>query len=203
MNGETQRKLSWKRLGLAVGLVVGVSYGTLFGWQWWKEAQAAAVHKQWFASYVDVTSTPTYNFEQLGASSTPNVVLSFIVSSKSDACIPSWGAAYTMDEARVTFDLDRRIARLRQQKGDVAISFGGMLNDELALKCTDPEKLLQAYQSIIDRYDIRVIDLDLENSGLTNTEALKRRAEVIVKLQKKQRAAGKNLAVWLLSLIHI
>jgi len=196
MNGETQRKLSWRRLGLAVSLVVGMSYGTIFGWQWWKEAQAAAVHKQWFASYVDVTSTPTYNFEQLGSSSTPNVVLSFIVSSKSDACVPSWGAAYTMDEARVAFDLDRRIARLRQQKGDVSISFGGLLNDELAIKCTDPEKLLKAYQSIVDRYDISVIDLDLENSGLTNTEALKRRADVMAKLQAKQRAKGKHLAVW-------
>lgn len=196
-NGEIQRKLSWRRLMFAILLVIGASYGSFFGWNWWQETQAAAAHKPWFASYVDVTSKPTYDFEQLGATETPNVVLSFIVSSKSDPCVPSWGAYYSMDEARVKFDLDRRIARLRQQKGDVAVSFGGLLNDEMALKCTDRNKLLQAYKSVIDRYELTVIDLDLENSGLTNKEALKRRADVIAELQARQWAKGKSLAVWL------
>lgn len=194
---EPQRKLAWHRL-ISTILFIGISaYGLVFGWHWWKQTQAAVALKPWFASYVDVTAQPTYDFEQLGSTSTPHVVLSFIVSSKQDSCIPSWGAAYSMDEARVKFDLDRRIARLRQQKGDVAISFGGLLNDELALKCTGRDRLLQAYKSVIDRYNITTIDLDLENAALTNKEALVRRADVIAALQAKQRQQGKSLAVWL------
>lgn len=192
-----QRKLVWRRLLFTILFIAGTSYGSVFGWHWWKEAQAAAAQKPWFASYVDVTSKPTYDFEQLGSTSTPHVMLSFIVSSKTDPCVPSWGAYYTMDEARVKFDLDRRIARLRQQKGDVGISFGGLLNDELALKCTDNKKLLAAYESVIERYNITTIDLDLENSGLTDKAALKRRADVIADLQQKRRADGNSLAVWL------
>jgi len=194
---EPVRRLSWWRVLLALFLLAGISYGSIFGWQWWQETQAAQARKSWFASYVDVTTLPTYDFEQLGATSTRDVVLSFIVSSRHDACTPAWGAVYSPDEAQARFDLDRRIARLRQQNGNIAISFGGLKNDELALKCTDPKKLLKAYESILTRYDIDTIDLDLENAGLTDKEALKRRAEVIAGLQAKRRAVGKHLAIWL------
>ena len=112
----------------------------------------------WFAAYVDVTSTPAYAFEQLGSQSAPDVVLSFIVSSRADACVPSWGNYYTMEEAAVSLDLDRRIARLQQQNGKVAISLGGQLNTKLAVGCTDEEKLLQAYRSLVERYGINTLD---------------------------------------------
>lgn len=194
---EPVRRLSWWRVLIALLLLVGISYASIFSWKWWKETQAAQAQKSWFASYVDVTTTPTYDFEQLGATTTPNAVLSFIVSSHKDACTPAWGAVYSPDEAQVKFDLDRRIARLRQQKGNIIISFGGLKNDELSLKCTDHKKLLTAYESVITRYNIDTMDLDLENSGLTDKEALQRRAEVIAELQAKRRAAGKSLAVWL------
>jgi chitinase len=195
--GGIHRRLSVRRLGILILVLLLTSYGTVFGWDLWKEDQAVAAHKSWFASYVDVTSTPTYDFEQLGATSTPNVVLSFIVSDKTDPCTPAWGSVYKMNEAQAAIDLDRRIARLRQQKGDIVVSFGGLLNDELAVKCKDHDKLYKAYKSVIDKYELSVIDLDLENKGLTDKEALKRRADVISKLQKNQRAKGKSLAVWL------
>ena len=194
---EPKRKLSWWRLLLAILLLAGVTYGAITGWKWWKETQTAAAHSSWFASYVDVTATPTYAFEQLGTPATHNVVLSFIVSSPQNPCTPTWGASYTMKQAGVSLDLDRRIARLMQQGGTVAISFGGLRNNELALTCKDPGMLSSAYQSVIDRYHIDTIDLDLEGNGLTDTDAGKRRATAIAALQKKRRAEGKNLAVWL------
>ncbi len=83
------------------------------------------ISQPWFASYVDITATPRYAFEKSGTnSSQKNVVLSFVVSSPTDTCVPTWGGVYSMDDARVELDLDRRIARLRQQGGNVAISFG-------------------------------------------------------------------------------
>jgi chitinase len=182
---------------LGIIIVIGLVGGTFVGWQWWQQTQAATSQKPWFAAYVDATATPAYAFEQLGSTGMKNVILSFIVASPSDGCTPSWGGAYTMNEAGANLDIDRRIARLQQQGGNVAISFGGLLHNELALTCKDPNKLLNAYESVIDRYSIDTIDLDLENTGLTDTEAAKRRATVITALQKKRRAEGKNLAVWL------
>lgn len=194
------KKLSIWRVLLAV-LVVGASgtfiYMRLNEKSQTTQATTTTSQKTWFGSYVDVSSMPTFRFEQLDPSVNRNVVLSFIVASKSDPCQPSWGAAYTSDQAASELDLDRRVARLRQNNIRLAISFGGLLNDELAVSCKDPSKLTAAYQQIIDRYKIDTVDFDLENTGLTNLEAGKRRAQVISALQSSRRKAGKNLAVWL------
>lgn len=196
-HAEPQKKLSLWRLLLAIILLLAFSYLTSLGVDRHKEKQSLGIYNPWFAAYVDVTSTPRYAFEHLGTTQTPNAILSFIVSSKEDPCTPTWGTYFTLDKASTTLDLDRRIARLQQQGGQVAISFGGALNDELALKCTDQEDLLAAYESVVERYKIDTIDLDLENNGLNNAEALVRRAEVIAKLQTKRKAENKSLAVWL------
>lgn len=191
-----QRRLSPWRVLLALVLVAGISAGAFFGLKKWQAEQPIVEGKPWFASYVDVTATPTYPFEQLGATENKNAVLSFIVSLPSDPCTPSWGGAYTLDQASASLDLERRIARLQQQGGAVAVSFGGLINDELAVKCTDKAKLKAAYSAVIDRYNINTIDLDLELVGLTDQDAAKRRAEVIADIQKERRSQGKSLAVW-------
>jgi chitinase len=85
---------------------------------------------------------------------------------------------------------------LQQQGGSVAVSFGGRINNELAVKCTDTTKLREAYQAVIDRYNLDTIDLDLECDGLTNQVAADRRASVIAALQSARREQGKSLAVW-------
>ena len=146
----------------------------------------------WFASYVDTTLTPQYAFEQYA----DNVVLSFVVAQKNGQK-PSWGAAYSLDEASNDLDLDRRIARLRQKGSEIIVSFGGLLNDELALAYQKPAELAKAYKSVIDRYELNTIDLDLENKGLTDKEAGKRRGEALAQLQAEQKKANKKLAIWL------
>lgn len=194
---QPTRKLSPWRVLAALSLLPLLGYGSFMSWQTYAHYYGEGAPQAWFAPYVDVTSTPTYAFEQLAVTSTPNVVLSFIVSSPHDPCVPSWGGAYTLDQASAQLDLDRRIARFRQQGGSIAVSFGGLLNDEIALHCTDHDKLLAAYQSVIDRYNIDTIDLDLEGEGLTNTEAAARRGAVLAHLQKQRHAADKKLNVWL------
>jgi chitinase len=194
---ESRRRLSPWRVLLAFLVVGGLVYGTTLGLDRWQQTESATVYEPWFAAYVDVTSTPAYPFEQLGSTKTPDVVLSFIVSSTTEPCTPTWGTHYTMDKAALALDLDRRIARLEQQGGRIAVSFGGAINSELAMLCQDHEALLNAYKAVIERYNIDTIDLDIEGEALKDTEASKRRADVIAKLQKQFRENGKNLAVWL------
>ncbi len=192
---EPQRRLSPLRVIGAAIVVAVVVAGGIAGVRLWA-AQADTSAEPWFASYVDVTATPRFAFEHLGATKTPDAVLSFIVSSKADACAPSWGGAYTLDQARASLDLDRRIARLEQQGGSVAVSFGGQANEELAVGCTDVTALQSAYKTVVERYQAGTIDLDLEGDGLANTAAGERRATAIASLQKERRAEGKPLAVW-------
>jgi chitinase len=194
---EKLRRLSPWRVMVGVLILVGLVGSSFFGVKEWKANQSLMSHEPWFAAYVDVTATPTFAFEQMSPGANNDAVLSFIVSSPTAPCVSTWGGAYTLDQARGALDLDRRIARLQQQGGSVAVSFGGLNNKELAVGCTDPAKLLSAYQSVVDRYNINTIDLDLENTGLTDTQAGARRAVAIAKLQSERRAHGKQLAVWL------
>ncbi|HZO76219.1 MAG TPA: carbohydrate-binding protein [Ktedonobacteraceae bacterium] len=195
-SSEPQRRLSPWRVMLAVFMLVSLSAGTFFALQQWHASQPTVSNKAWFASYVDVTATPEFAFDQLGMTSNRDAVLSFIVSLPVDACTPAWGGAYTLSQATGSLDLERRIAHLQQQGGSVAISFGGQKNQELAVNCTDPDKLFNAYQSVVNQYNINTIDLDLEGAGLTDAAAASRRATAIAQLQSQRRAAGKQLAVW-------
>jgi chitinase len=189
--------LSFWRVALAVGIVLSLTGGSIAGWQWWTATRAVAAYAPWFAGYVDVTATPTYAFESPATSSLENVVLSFIVAATDDPCEPTWGAAYSLDAASTALDVDRRIARLHQLGGSATISFGGAINDELAIGCTDAAQLASAYTRVIDRYQSSHIDLDIEGATLADKDAGERRALAIKTVQDKRMAAGGSLVVWL------
>ena len=76
-------------------------------------------------------------------------------------------------------------------------SFGGQAGTELALACQSASDLAGAYRSVVERYDVSTIDLDIEGSGLADTAAVERRAEAVAELQKQRRAAQHPLSVWL------
>ncbi|HAM25256.1 MAG TPA: glycosyl hydrolase family 18, partial [Microbacteriaceae bacterium] len=58
-------------------------------------------------------------------------------------------------------------------------------------------RLAAAYASVIDRYKVTTIDLDVEGANLSDSAANQRRAAAIAIVQKERRSQGKNLAVWL------
>ncbi|MFF0903679.1 UNVERIFIED_CONTAM: chitinase [Kocuria sp. CPCC 205316] len=146
----------------------------------------------WFGGYVNATSYPYFEFgtEAAGQSRT---VLGFVVADPEDPCAPSWGGYYGLDEARETLRMEQQIAGLREAGGDVVVSFGGAAGDELATACTDPDRLLAAYRTVLDRYDLRTVDFDIELDDLEDQEANQRRAEVLVRLQEER---DEPLEVW-------
>lgn len=191
------RRLSFLRLFVALIVTGGLVVGGLFGYQMYAAQAASTTSSAWFGGYVDVTATPTYAFESPATGAGKQTVLSFVVASSATSCTPSWGTAYSLQQASDSLDLDRRIARLQQQGGDITVSFGGQANTELAVACTSVSQLAAAYSAVIDRYDLTTVDLDVEGTALQNTAANERRAEALAMLQKQRRAAGKPLAIWL------
>ncbi|MDF9277962.1 glycosyl hydrolase family 18 protein [Arthrobacter sp. EH-1B-1] len=191
------RRLSPVRLTVLVAIVGTLVASTVVGWNRLEDVRAAANGGSWFAGYVDATATPFYPFEQPASEQGKSVVLSFIVADPAEDCRPSWGAAYSLDEAQSELDLDRRIARLIQDGGEVAVSFGGLINNELARTCTDVRQLTSAYRAVVERYNLTTIDLDIEGEDLADSEAAARRAEAVAALQEERRADGKPLNVWL------
>lgn len=189
------RRLSLPRLAVVLAGLSLIATATAFSWRSYTDSRAAT-GRSWFAAYVDVTAEPRYEFVSPTTASTRDVVLSFIVASSADRCAPTWGNAYTLDQAAATLDLDRRLERLRQQSGSAIVSFGGQRNDELAVACTDVDRLTRAYRAVVERYQLSTIDLDLEGAGLEDAAAGARRASALARLQQERRRDGRPLAIW-------
>jgi chitinase len=151
----------------------------------------------WFAPYVDATLTPTFQFQDPSSGTSRQSVLGFVVSSPTSACTPSWGGSYSLDQADSQLSLGNRIAQYQSIGGTPIVSFGGQSNSELAVKCTDESALKAAYLSVIDRYHLSIIDLDIEGPALSDWSSIKRRATVIGEVESSVQAAGGHLSVWL------
>ncbi|MGY1752806.1 chitinase [Blastococcus sp. SYSU D01042] len=191
------RRLSWTRLGvllLVVGVLAGGAFASLTGAV--GRATAAAT-TSWSVPYVDVTLTPTFQFQDPAANPARTVALAFVVADPEDDCAPSWGTYYSLDEAGSDLELDRRIDQLRSAGGDVMVSFGGQANDELAVTCRDAGDLTGAYRDVVERYDLTAIDLDIEGPAVADQAAAARRAEALAALQRERTEDGSPLDVWL------
>jgi chitinase len=193
---ELRRRLSWLRVA-GVVVLAGAVGAAIVGFSAGTKRATAALPVSSFAPYVDVTATPQFGFEDPTQSVATNVVLGFVVGAPAAPCQPSWGAAYSLSSASTGMDLDRRIARLRQRGGQVTVSFGGQANSELSTGCTDVAELTSAYKSVVDRYSLTAIDLDIEGDAASTPEVDARRAQAISALQTQEKAAGHDVAVWL------
>lgn len=154
-----------------------------------------AANTPWFGGYVEATAYPYFEFAGASAADA-TTVLGFIVADPEDACSPSWGGYFTLDQAAADLGLETQVADIRRGGGEVLVSFGGAAEDELATACTDPVALATAYRGVIDRYDLDVLDLDVELNDLEDSEANLRRASVVAELQA-ERPAEDPLGVWL------
>ncbi|MGK0721906.1 chitinase [Leucobacter sp. W1478] len=191
------RRLSWFRLFVAVVVVSGLAFSGFQGWFWWHDAREASVREAWFDGYVDITATPTFDFAHTTPDVAGNIVMAFVVAAKDDPCRPTWGTAYTLDEAADQLDLDRRLAQLRSSGGSAMVSFGGQLNDDLAVGCVDQDALVAAYSEVVERYGVRSVDMDIEGTFLADNSAVQRQADAVADLQAEARGRGDGLDVWL------
>lgn len=194
-NLTTGRRLSWVRVAaLALAIAGLVAAGTYY-WNTSRDSARAADTGRWFGSYVDATSTPFYPIaENLVVGQ--RVVLGFAVADPKDSCANSWGGYYSMDSANETFDLDRKVARVHEQGGEIVISTGGLNNDELATACTDEQKIIDGYESFLQRYGSTTLDLDVEGNDLEDVAASLRRASAVSALQTRAKQSGKPVEVW-------
>jgi chitinase len=188
--------LSPFRIILALLLVAGAGYGTFIGVGSRLSRASATSGLTWFAPYVDVTLTPTYSFQIPASDPARQTVLGFVVSDPAEPCTPSWGGAYTLDQADQSLALGARVAEMSQQGAHAIVSFGGQAHDELAVRCTDVRSLTRAYEQVIDRYHLRAIDFDIEGAALDNLSATDRRAAAIRNIQVHSSPKS-PLQVWL------
>jgi chitinase len=180
----------WIAAAVALAILSGI-------FLWRSIAEAGMAHEPWFSGYADVTVDPPFDFSSSELPGAGNVTLAFVVADSSEPCAPRWGSAYSLDAAREALNLEQRISDLKSNGGNIAVSFGGAVNTELAVACQNPDALLAAYRSVVNRYSPSTIDFDIEGDALMNAPAGQRRAEAVATLQREKEGWGGGLDVWL------
>lgn len=181
-----RRRFLWR-----AGVIVALCGGLVVGCAGQGDSEVA---QPWFGGYVNVTTTPRYEFEAQDASGAGRPVLSFVVADPDDSCAPSWGGSSGLEETG-TNGLDAAVETLYEQGGAAVVAFGGQSGTELATACEDPQALSGAYGAVVERYGVDTIDFDVEADDLGNSAANTRRAEAVARLQQ-QRPEGDSLQVW-------
>lgn len=99
-----------------------------------------------------------------------------------------WGGYYDLSEkgndGYQYEGIKQAIEDVRSRGGDVIVSFGGQLGNSPWADSQNVDKLVQMYLEVIDAYDLKRIDLDIEesNQGYDNNFA---NAKAIRKVQEK------------------
>ena len=148
---------------------------------------------------VDMTLYPTPDLTgAMSAAGIKDFTLGFIVADPRNHK-PSWGGYSTDDINGGAYDMAMRsqVSAVRQQGGDVMVSFGGAAGKELAQVITNVKKLENAYQTVITDYNLTQIDFDIEGAAEANHASINRRFRAVAALEQQAAAAGRPLNVWL------
>jgi len=127
-----------------------------------------------FAPYVDISKLADSLQQIQAASGIKTFTLAFVVSGA--GCIPAWGG--TLVVATDT-TIAAGIAKLRDAGGDVIIAFGGYDGTDLGQSCPDVPSLQAAYQSVIEKYKVRILDFDVEHAAIEDPVSIDRRSQTL------------------------
>lgn len=156
-------------LFISVAGLVALSCGAVSA-----QSSVAPVPTTMFAPYVDM-ARPNNNLPQLmAASGTRHFTLAFIQAV--NGCVPGWGG--TMPVANDT-TFSTYIDKVRAAGGDVIIAFGGYDGTDLAQACTDVPSLRRAYQQVIDKYKLKILDFDVEHFAIEDQASIDRRSQAL------------------------
>jgi hypothetical protein len=131
------------------------------------------------------------------ASGARYLILPYLTTARPGSCGLIWQG--TSPQAAVSSSVAAQFAQLRALGGEVIPSFGGYLADkagtDIADSCTSVPAIAAAYESVITRYSITRIDLDIEAASLTDTAGITRRSAALAIAQRQASRAGPGLQI--------
>ncbi|WP_406864305.1 carbohydrate binding domain-containing protein [Streptomyces sp. HUAS MG47] len=114
----------------------------------------------------------------MNATGIKTFTMAFILSS--GGCNPAWDG-----QRPLTGGVDQStINAVRAAGGDIVPSIGGWSGNKLGPNCSTAEALAGAYQKVIDAYDLKSIDVDIENTDEFENAAVQDRVLGALKIVK-------------------
>ncbi|AHH94393.1 chitinase [Kutzneria albida] len=142
-----------------------------------QQRPAAAGSTITVAPYVDMGLSADKLAQFASSGGIKSFSLAFVTSA---GCKASWFNAHDIASG---FGLDQ-IGRIRAAGGDVKVSFGGATGIELAQACTDVKALAAEYDSVVKKYSLTHIDLDIEGAAVADPGSVQRRSQALSQVQK-------------------
>ncbi len=146
----------------------------------------AAAQAPLFAPYVDMSLTADADVvADAREAGLKAVTLALLVGT--EGCGIGWGGlpGSLPVDALPNGDSLLHIVRQLQAGGvEVILSFGGQAGQEPAQSCGDVAKLQAAYQAVLDRYKVKLLDFDIEGGAVGDQASITRRDQALVGLKK-------------------
>lgn len=148
------------------------------------KAQAqGAFPGQYYAPYQDITIGPT--LQSVTQSTGIKFYTLAFVTNGGGSCNAEWAGTIPLNQTSTFLPhLDSDIQFIRNQGGDVIISFGGAAGQELALTCSSASALQAQYQVIINQYHVTHLDFDIEGGAQGDANSYDRRNTALRALQQ-------------------
>lgn len=129
-----------------------------------------------FAAYADISFTSIQAAQ--AATGQKYYAIAFVLG-KNHTCEPAWDGTHPMSENFYA----SQIAAIRAAGGDVIAVFGGANGSELGSVCGSVSSLQAAYQAVINQYQIKWIDLNIEGGLIADETSIDRRNKAVKALQ--------------------
>lgn len=108
--------------------------------------------------------------------------LAFVVAPDATTCTPQWDGGGSLDADSAP---SKAISAIRQAGGDVIPSLGGGGVDKLGQACGSADALADAYQQVVDAYQLTAVDLDIEGDEFADPAARQRNVAALKTLQDR------------------
>jgi chitinase len=155
----------------AIGTAATAAAGVI-GVQSAQSAQAVALNAGWYASapyLMPFDNNPPDPVTVMNATGQKAFQLAFILAPSGGGCSPTWDGTQPVSSDTQAATL---IQRVRANGGDVSVSIGGYGGTKLGQTCGTAQATAAAYQQVIDKYQLKAIDFDLEEPEYENTAAV-------------------------------
>ena len=167
------------RKALIGGLVATVTAGGVWAGMSVSEAATTGLAVRGGAPYiytsVSGSKDPVKVMQSTGVRA---FTLAFILNK--GTCSPVWDSGTLNDSSK-----QKMITAIRGAGGDVVVSFGGYSGNKLANSCSNETKLAAAYQKVVDLYQLKAIDIDLEAGEVSQSNKVLKALKIV-----KQKNAG-------------
>jgi hypothetical protein len=133
-----------------------------------------------YTPYVDVCLWPPFDISNVDSTGICLYTLAFIVDNQFETGTnPCWGGYSTLD---MTW-YQEQIAGLRENGGEIIVSFGGASGFPLAFVAEDEYELRDAYKQVVDAYNLQSIDFDIEGMFIAHPVSIELRSKAMKLLQ--------------------